>query len=165
MPVTYSVFATVGNATQPFDRMVQMVDEAARAAGKPTLIQTGSSTIRPAYADAAAFLTREEFEARVDEAACVITHGGVGSIAAVLQKGKIPLVIARRKHLSEVINDHQLELISEFGKHGLVVHIETAEQLTTHLSSEAHSPGPRRQHYGQGVLRIQSCVSAFLARS
>ena len=162
MPVTYSVFATVGNATQPFDRMVRMVDQAVRTAGKHALIQTGSSTAMPVYADAVAFLTREDFETRVKQAAHVITHGGVGSIAAVLQMGKVPLVIARRKHLSEVINDHQLDLIFELSARGLVLHVETAEQLARYLSV---AQPPARRSSGQGVPHIQSCVSAFLNRS
>lgn len=163
MPVTYSVFATVGNATQPFDRMVRIVDEAARIAAKRTLIQTGSSTAKPSYADAVPFLTREEFERQVEEATFVITHGGVGSVAAVLQKGKVPLVIARRKHLSEVINDHQLELISELEKRELVVHVETVEQLAASLLSGAQQTVSRNS--GQAALRIQSRVSEFLTRS
>jgi UDP-N-acetylglucosamine transferase subunit ALG13 len=162
MPVTYSVFATVGTATQPFDRMVRMVDQAVRATGKHALIQTGNSTARPVYADAVAFLTREDFEARVEHAAHVITHGGVGSIAAVLQMGKVPLVIARRKHLSEVINDHQLEIVSELSARGLVLQVETAEQLARYLLM---AQPPARRYSGQGIPRIQSCVSAFLNRS
>ena len=43
----YLIFASVGNATQPFDRFLRIVDEAAGRTGLRTLIQTGSGKFRP----------------------------------------------------------------------------------------------------------------------
>lgn len=129
MPGQYSIFATVGNATQPFDRFVQAVDEAARIVRLPTLIQTGRSTYRPRHAAAVDFVDRSEFEDLIRSSDYVATHGGVGSVLSTLHLGKVPMVMVRYRKYGEVVNDHQLELVDELSRLGLVHVIAGADQI------------------------------------
>ena len=114
----YSIFASLGNARQPFNRFLQMVDEAAERAGMRTLLQTGHSTYRPKAADAVDFVTRPEFEELVRAADSVIMHAGVGSVMTALQLGKIPIVVPRRLDHGEHIDNHQFQLAAELSRLG-----------------------------------------------
>jgi UDP-N-acetylglucosamine transferase subunit ALG13 len=114
----YSIFASVGNATQPFDRFLRMVDEAAARVKLPALVQTGAGAYRPRHADTVGFVGREEFDRLCLAADHVITHAGVGSVMTAVRLGKVPIVVPRRRDLGEVVNDHQFELAAELSKMG-----------------------------------------------
>jgi UDP-N-acetylglucosamine transferase subunit ALG13 len=118
MQERYSIFASVGNATQPFDRFLRMVDEAAGRVRLRTLIQTGAGAHRPCHADAVDFVGRAEFDELCRAAEYVVTHAGVGSVMTAVRLGKVPIVVPRRKDQGEVINDHQFELASELSRIG-----------------------------------------------
>src|SRR5205085_956337 len=141
MQERYSIFATVGTAKQPFDRFVNLVDEAAAKCGSTALIQTGFTKARPCYCDAVEFLSFNGFERRVAEAGYVVTHAGEGSVIAVVRSGKIPIVVARRNRLGEHVNDHQVQLTKEFQALGLADAVETVEDLVARLSA-APAPAP-----------------------
>ena len=118
MQARYSIFASVGNSKQPFDRLLRMVDEAAGRLGRTALLQTGTSDYRPRHADRIDYVGREEFDAFCGAADHVVVHAGAGSVMAAMKHGKIPIVVPRRGDLGEHINDHQLELAAELPKLG-----------------------------------------------
>lgn len=133
----YSIFASVGNATQPFDRFLAMVDEAAARAALPALVQTGAGTYRPRHADAVQFVGRAEFEDLCRAADHVITHAGVGSVMTAVRLGKVPIVVPRRSDLNEVINDHQFELATELSRMGWCRVARGLEDLVGFLQAPA----------------------------
>lgn len=51
-----------------------------------------------------------EFDRNILEADVVITHAGVGSILRILELGKFPVVLPRRKSRGEHVDDHQLQI-------------------------------------------------------
>jgi beta-1,4-N-acetylglucosaminyltransferase len=114
----YSIFASVGNATQPFDRFLRMVDEVAGRSRLRTLIQTGAGVYRPRNAETVDFVGRAEFDELCRAADFVITHAGVGSVMTAVRLGKVPIVVPRRQDQGEVINDHQFELAAELSRMG-----------------------------------------------
>lgn len=104
------IFVTVGTHEQPFDRLIQQVD-ALRADGtltEPVVIQTGVSTYRPEHCRWKPFFPYTEMDRLMREARIVITHGGPASFLAVLQLGKVPVVVPRMHSFQEHVNDHQL---------------------------------------------------------
>ena len=114
----YSIFASVGNSKQPFDRLLTMVDEAAGRLGLTALLQAGTSAYRPRHADRVDFVGRAEFDDLCRRADHLVMHGGAGSIMAAMRFGKVPIVVPRRGDLGEHINNHQLELATELPKLG-----------------------------------------------
>ncbi len=159
MQEAFFLFGTVGTAKQPFDRFVLWVDEAARRLALSGLIQTGTSRARPQHCLAREYLSRAEFQEVVSRAGAIVTHGGCGSIIPAVQCGKRPLVIARRRHLGEHVNDHQLELIAELGRAGLIQPVETLDDLIRGLG-QARRPFP--QTVGLSNDRMLSLVADFL---
>ena len=100
------IFVSVGTNEQPFDRLVAAAG--ALVGSEPVIIQRGSSDLQPAFADCRAFLPFEEVEQLVRQSRAFICHAGVGSIGVALRLGRRPIVMARRHHLGEAVDDHQV---------------------------------------------------------
>jgi UDP-N-acetylglucosamine transferase subunit ALG13 len=161
MPERFSIFASVGNATQPFDRFLRMVDEAAERTRLSALVQTGSGKYRPSWAQAVDFVTRVRFEELLIQADHVITHAGVGSVMTAVRLGKVPIVIPRRKADGEVINDHQQELAEELSQVGCCRAVSSVDELVECLLSAPAAPPPDA---GFSNWRMKQLVDEFISR-
>lgn len=156
----YLVFATVGNATQPFDRFVQMIESAAATTGLPVLVQTGTSSLVARDCDCVSVLKPEEFKKYLDSAAYIVTHAGEGSVMAALEAGKRPIVVARQQKYGEHVNDHQLDLVAEFVKLGLVREAKNTDQLVEALCESPPEALPKASFSNTKMLAF---VDEFLA--
>jgi len=84
------IFISTGSQKFQFNRLLEAVDGLV-ASGRITdtvFAQTGYSTYQPKHYEYQAFLDREQFENKIDEADIVITHGGTGSIMSAIVRGK-----------------------------------------------------------------------------
>jgi UDP-N-acetylglucosamine transferase subunit ALG13 len=66
-------------------------------------------------------LTSEEFDEQVRAADVVVCHAGVGTLMRAWELGKYPVVVPRRRHRGEHVDDHQLQIASLVHHHGLGV--------------------------------------------
>lgn len=120
------IFVTVGTHEQPFNRLVQCIDEL-KGNGiieEDVVIQTGFSTYEPKFCSWSKLFPYQEMVKYVDKARIVITHGGPSSFIMPLQIGKTPIVVPRQKQFGEHVNDHQVEFckaVSERQKNIIVV--------------------------------------------
>lgn len=105
------IFVTVGTHEQPFDRLVQYMDNMRREGDfdEEVVIQTGYSTYEPNCCIWQNFYTYQQMVNFVERARVVITHGGPSSFVMPLQAGKIPIVVPRQKRFHEHVNDHQVD--------------------------------------------------------
>jgi beta-1,4-N-acetylglucosaminyltransferase len=119
------VFVTVGNATQGFKRLLETVDRLAGEGffkGEVVLIQSGNNPdFRPFRCKHEPFLSMEEFQARIREADLIISHAGAGTLFHVLQAGKVPVVMPRRKKYGEHVDNHQVELVKALAAEGRMI--------------------------------------------
>ncbi|SEG19620.1 UDP-N-acetylglucosamine transferase subunit ALG13 [Butyrivibrio sp. Su6] len=121
------IFVTVGTHEQSFNRLIEYMDDWAAHNGEEVIIQTGFSTYEPKSAKWQKMFTFQQMNINVENARIVITHGGPSSFLLPLQKGKIPIVVPRRKEFYEHVNDHQLtfcRMISERMKNIILVENE-----------------------------------------
>lgn len=119
------IFVTVGNATQGFGRLLKTVDQLAADGffkGDEVLIQAGNNPgFQALNCKQEAFLSMEQFSGMISKAALVISHAGAGTLLQLLQAGKTPIVMPRRKQYGEVVDDHQLELVKALASEGRIV--------------------------------------------
>ena len=97
------IFATVGGAHLPFDRLVRAVDELARLRSDETFaIQIGRSTYEPQHAEWFRFDTPEGMEKRVAQAEVIVTHGGFTKdlLSALVNDGPMDGVIFSTQNTS-----------------------------------------------------------------
>ena len=100
------IFVTVGSTPYPFDRLVAAFD--GTSITEEIVIQCGASKLRPQVATCLAFVPSDEIRRHMAAARAIVCHAGVGSVSEALRVGKRPFVVARRRHLGENVDDHQL---------------------------------------------------------
>lgn len=105
------IFVTVGTHEQPFNRLVEYMDQLAMhiELDDEVIIQIGYSTYKPKYCTWQRLFPYQEMIENVAKARIVITHGGPSSFIMPLQIGKIPIVVPRQKKFGEHVNDHQMD--------------------------------------------------------
>ncbi len=121
------IFVTVGTHEQSFNRLVEYMDKWAENHDEKVVIQTGFSTYEPKFATWQKLYPFQQMNKNMSDARIIITHGGPSSFIAPLQKGKIPIVVPRRKEFDEHVNDHQLtfcRMIDERMKNSILVEDE-----------------------------------------
>lgn len=126
------IFVTVGTHEQPFNRLVQKVDELKRdnIIKEDVIIQTGFSTYEPKFCQWSKLIPYQQMVKNVEEARIVITHGGPASFIMPLQIGKTPIVVPRQHQFNEHVNDHQVEFARNVAKRmGTIITVEDIEKL------------------------------------
>ena len=76
------IFVTVGTHEQPFNRLIQKIDELKKDGiiNEDVIIQTGFSTYEPKYCQWSKLIPYQQMVKNVADARIVITHGGAGDI-------------------------------------------------------------------------------------
>jgi UDP-N-acetylglucosamine--N-acetylmuramyl-(pentapeptide) pyrophosphoryl-undecaprenol N-acetylglucosamine transferase len=108
-------FVALGTHWQPFDRLMAMVDEAARNGILPGPItaQVGEFSYPSDRIETISSVSPARLDELIRGSKVVVCHGGAGIIATALRAGRRPLVLARRKADGEHIDDHQHELVDK----------------------------------------------------
>ncbi|MCI7087472.1 MAG: multidrug MFS transporter [Lachnobacterium sp.] len=126
------IFVTVGTHEQPFNRLIQKVDELKRdgVIQEEVIIQTGYSTYEPKYCQWSKLIPYQQMVKNVEDARIVITHGGPASFIMPLQIGKIPIVVPRQHQFGEHVNDHQVEFTRNVAERmGTIIPVEDINNL------------------------------------
>jgi UDP-N-acetylglucosamine transferase subunit ALG13 len=101
---------------------VRLVDDwAGQAPREPIFAQIGNGTYRPKHMEFERFLTRSEFQERIDRSTCVLAHAGVGTVIQVLLARKPLLVLPRLQRYEETRSDHQIGTARQFASRGLLL--------------------------------------------
>jgi UDP-N-acetylglucosamine transferase subunit ALG13 len=133
------IFVTVGNATQRFGRLLNAIDGLAGRGlfgNDVVFIQSGNNPrFLPSFCKHESFLSIEEFVRKISEADMVICHAGAGTLLHVLQGGKVPVVVPRRKKYGELVDDHQVELVKALALEGRVIPAYEPEELPAAIAA------------------------------
>lgn len=144
------ILVVTGTEQFAFDRLVRHVDEL-RGKGKildDVFMQLGSCQYVPRHCHSTRFLDFSDLSKRVDSADMVIAHAGAGTTLLCVERGKRLILVPRRKHLSEHVDDHQVpfaRMMAELGVAHLVFDVADLESAIDSLRHCAARPGaPRR---------------------
>ncbi len=104
------IFVTVGTHEQPFNRLLEYVDQLKKEniITDPVVVQSGFSTYTPQCCEWKRLYPYQEMIMLVEKADIIITHGGPSSFLMPLQIGKIPIVVPRQYEYREHVNNHQV---------------------------------------------------------
>ena len=116
------IVVTVGSQKFQFNRLIEASDElvASGLVEGGALAQTGSCTYMPKHMQFQDFLDRESFRSYMDACDVVITHGGTGAIIGAVKDGKKVIAVPRLSRYGEHVDDHQVEIVSQFAEMGLI---------------------------------------------
>jgi len=65
----------------------------------------------------------------------VVTHAGVATIVDAVRAGHRPIVVARRHHLGEHVDDHQLQIVAALEELGMVTSLRDGIAATLQPSA------------------------------
>lgn len=139
------ILVTIGSMF-PFDRLIEAMDGIAASGllNDQFFAQIGSGRYEPRHMSYERFVDKASFDQLVEQADAVISHAGVGTIASALSLGKPLLVLPRRGHLGEHVNDHQVGTARRYAELGHVLVAYTEADLPQMLSQLAtFRPKPR----------------------
>jgi UDP-N-acetylglucosamine transferase subunit ALG13 len=144
------VFVTLGNATQGFPRLLEAVDRLAGAGGfgeREVFLQTGNTAgFHAAHCRSERFLPMERFHEMIRDADLVVSHAGAGTLFHVLEAGKVPVVMPRRKRHGEHVDDHQVELVQAMSEEDRVVAVYDAPELPGAVATALRRAGQPALH-------------------
>ena len=125
------IFVTVGHQ-MAFDRLIKLVDRWAGQAPRGEIFaQIGNGTYHPRNMAFSQFLSRTEFQERIEASTCVIAHAGIGTIIQVILARKPLLVLPRLHRYEETRSDHQIGTARQFASSGLIMaRFDEAEFVT-----------------------------------
>lgn len=125
------LFVTVGSQKFQFDRLLRAVDAlvASGAVEGGAFAQTGACDYVPDSFPSESFLDRGRFGEFMDGSDVVVTHGGTGAIIAAVKHGKRVVAVPRLARFGEHVDDHQVEIVRQFAKMGLIEPCYDAEGL------------------------------------
>ncbi len=116
------IFVILGSQKFQFNRLLKKLDELLTV-GKLTdevYAQIGDSDYIPQHYKYDKFLNQDDFRKKTEESNMVITHGGTGAIIGAVTKGKKVIAVPRLAKFGEHVDDHQVQLITEFGDMGII---------------------------------------------
>lgn len=129
------ILVTVGTNEQPFDRLVEAA--AGLTGTEPLLVQYGSSRVGHGRGTWVDFVSFDELAEHMRAARAVVCHAGVGSIMLARRCGKRPIVVPRRLHLREAVDDHQLTLARRLHASRLVELVDDDRDLPAAIAAHA----------------------------
>lgn len=129
MPVL--IFVCVGSRNYPFDRLFIKLDELIEQGllNDKIFAQIGTSRYKPKHYDYKDFLSPNEFEAKINEAQIVISHGATGSFIQSLKKGKQVIGVTRLAKYGEHIDDHQIQTNEAFAENKYILAVFEMNEL------------------------------------
>lgn len=159
-----TIFVTVGTHEQPFNRLIQKVDELKRdgVIKDDVIIQTGFSTYKPKYCQWSKLISYQQMVKNVADARIVITHGGPASFIMPLQIGKTPIVVPRQHQYNEHVNDHQVEFARNVAQRmGTIIPVEdinTLGDIITNydqiVAGMGHGMNSNNKRFNEGLEHI-----------
>jgi UDP-N-acetylglucosamine transferase subunit ALG13 len=153
------ILVTVGMHTQPFDRLIQSMDEIAQVTDEEVVMQIGHATYEPRHARYFRLTTGEEMVRLYQEARVVVAHGGA-SAAEVLRSGTPLIAVPRRASLGEHIDDHQVDFVRAMEHRGLVTAIYDVSNLKQAVLDPSSEP-PVVQPRQDLVSALRRHLAAF----
>ena len=122
------IFVTLGTQKFQFNRLLKSVDELIEGGlDEEVFAQIGYSNYKPKNYKYKEFLDREEFSEVINCSDIVITHGGTGAIIGAVKKRKKVIAVPRLAKYGEHVDDHQLQLVSQFRELDLIYSCEDGD--------------------------------------
>ena len=125
------ILVMLGTQNNSFYRLLEEIDRLIEI-GKindEVIVQAGYTKYESQNMKIIDFVSNDEIEKLEQQADCIITHGGVGSIIGSIEKGKKVIAVPRLKQYGEHVNDHQLDIVESFDKLGYIIGITDVSQL------------------------------------
>lgn len=129
------ILVTLGTQDKEFPRLIQAVEKQIELGNikDEVIVQAGSTKYESDKMKIVDYIPIKEFSSLLEQADFIITHAGVGSIIEGLKNNKKVIVVARKKEYGEHVNNHQEQILENFGEQGYIIPVYNLEDLSEAL--------------------------------
>ena len=129
------IFVTLGSQKFQFNRLLKKLDDIVKNGNIKDEIfaQIGYSNYKPNNYQYKEFMDREEFKQMMEKSDIIIAHGGTGAIITAVKQGKKVIAVPRLAKYGEHVDNHQIQLVTEFENSGIISAVYDLENLETEL--------------------------------
>ena len=129
------LFVTLGSQKFQFNRLLKKLDEIVENGNIKDEIfaQIGYSDYKPKNYKYKDFIDREQFKDIMAKSDIVIAHGGTGAIITAVKQGKKVIAVPRLAKYGEHVDDHQIQLVTEFESSGIISAVYDLDKLEEEL--------------------------------
>jgi UDP-N-acetylglucosamine--N-acetylmuramyl-(pentapeptide) pyrophosphoryl-undecaprenol N-acetylglucosamine transferase len=120
------IVVTVGTNGFDFRRLIEKLTQTVPASTE-VLWQVGATDVSTLPVDGHTCLPEAQFFDAMRASDLVIAHAGVGSALSAMRAGHRPILVPRRSHYGEHVDDHQVEIASELAGRGLAISCDVAD--------------------------------------
>jgi len=124
-----TTLAMVGNAKQPFYRLLDAVRIISSTLPQPVIVQHGNTPFDDPACVCHAFMDRETVSELMAKSELIICHAGAGTVIEAVRAGRVPVVMPRKRAFGEHVDDHQIEFAAMLRQTQKAVVIEEPELL------------------------------------
>jgi UDP-N-acetylglucosamine transferase subunit ALG13 len=161
------IFVTVGS-DKGYSRLLRAVDRLKTDGliDEEVLLQIGRTpNFTSGVCKVVQFLSPNDYEQHMRDASVVICHGGAGTMIQALNTGKTPVVMPRRKHYCEHVDDHQLEGALALAAEGRIILVHEPYRLLAAIEeARARTMLPQPQIPLRIVELVSRAIEELLAR-
>lgn len=164
-PAALTTLVSVGNAKQPFRRLLEAVREVGNELPAPVIVQYGHTEFSDDRFRCVDFLSMDEYQDLVKDADVIIVHAGAGSVINAIRSGTIPIVMPRRVEFAEHVDDHQIEFTDELLKLNKVIVANNTSELRVAVDEvKKHKvSGVQEKHEIEMVSLIRQAIAEFVS--
>jgi len=150
------IYVALGTHERPFYRLVKEIERLIKEKKikEKFIIQLGFTDYFVNGAECYKYLKVNDLEKYVNKCSVMITHGGLGSIMSGIEAGKPVIAVPRRKMFNEHTDDHQLQIVKEAKKYGVVISIHDIKDLENVIKKAKTLKVKKRKYKPIKILKI-----------
>ncbi len=155
------IFVTLGSQKFPFNRLLIALDDLKKRGHikDEIFVQIGFSDYEPKCFGYERFLDRTSFAEKIRQSDIVITHGGTGAIIGAVKAGKKVIAVPRLAQYGEHVDDHQLQLVTQFAEMDLICQCDDCMKLAEAIETVRNKS---YRAYKSNTNRIIESIEKFL---
>lgn len=157
------IFVTLGSQKFQFNRLLKELDKLIenKKITEKIFAQIGYSDYKPKNYEYKEFVDRDEFQAQMRRSDIVITHGGTGAIITAVKQGKKVIAIPRLAKYEEHVDDHQIQIVKEFEKSGIIKAVYDTKDLKDSLDEIQNMTFERYESNTENIINdIEKFIEA-----
>lgn len=152
------ILITLGTQDKEFTRLLKKVDELIdkKIIQEEVIVQAGYTKYESKNMQIFDYVPKKKLEKYMEDANFIITHAGVGTIFDALKKEKKIIAVPRLSKYKEHNNDHQLQIVEEFGKENLILPVYEMNELEDALKKIKKFKPNKYESNNQNMVKLVS---------
>ena len=125
------ILVTLGTQDKPFVRLIEAIEKEVELGNinDEVIVQAGCTKYETEKMKVIDYIPVNEFNELIKKADFLITHGGVGSILNGLKNSKKVIAVPRKMEYGEHVNNHQEQIVENFGENGYIIPVFDVEKI------------------------------------